>query len=273
MVPFRMRIQLQILASYFGPVKDMVEYRKEELPAELGVPIDEFTPSLFDITWEEVEKAAEEATGISGGASSSLVNYSGQLGQANDGNHQIRLQALEWAYSHVIQGGPGSKSQMNPGWTNYATAETPNYGVARHNLPTSADCSGLVTEAYKAIGHGKVMGWESNPGTASMPSSLNKNNAAYIPIGSMNWQKDLLPGDIFIRPGSPGHTAFFVRYREGGGGCVVFDAASSTLGPEVGERSITGTSKFTHVIRPTPLGALGSAAQASSYNSSVPRAV
>jgi hypothetical protein len=273
MVPFRMRIQLQILASYFGPVKDMVEYRKEELPAELGVPIDEFTPSLFDITWEEVERAAEEATGISGGASSSLVNYSGQLGQANDGNHQIRLQALEWAYSHVIQGGPGSKSQMNPGWTNYATAETPNYGVARHNLPTSADCSGLVTEAYKAIGHGKVMGWESNPGTASMPSSLNKNNAAYIPIGSMNWQKDLLPGDIFIRPGSPGHTAFFVRYREGGGGCVVFDAASSTIGPEVGERSITGTSKFTHVIRPTPLGATGSASQASSYNSSVPRAV
>jgi hypothetical protein len=269
MVPFRMRIQLQILASYFGPVRDMVEYKKEELPAEQAIPYDEFKPSVFNITWEEVEKAADEAAGLPGGVASPVVDYSGQLGQANDANHKIRLQALEWAMKNTNQGGPGAYGEMNSGWTNYATASTPNYGAARHNLPASADCSGLVTSSYVAIGHGTVMGWNGFPGTANMPGSIKGSNGAYIPLSSINWSTDLLSGDILIRPGSPGHTAFFVRYKTGGGGCVVFDAASSTISPEVGERTINGTSKFTHVIRPMPLGATGSAAQASSYGRNI----
>jgi hypothetical protein len=264
MTPIRMRIQLQILASYFGPVRDMVEYKKEELIAEEAIPIDDFKATVYDITFEEVERAADDAAGIPGGVDSGNVQYTGQLGQANDANHKIRLQALQWAYDNTHQGGPGAKNVMDPGWTNYAPSSTPNYWSARFDLPKSADCSGLVTQAYKAIGHGTTMGWNSNPGTASMPSSINKNNGIYVPLSSINWQTDLLPGDIFIRPGSPGHTAFFVRYKEGG--CIVFDAASTTSQPEVGERGVTGTSKFTHLIRPTPLGATGSAAQASGYN-------
>ena len=47
---------------------------------------------------------------------------------------------------------------------------------------------------------------------------------------------------------------------------MVFDAASSTRSPEVGERGVTGTSKFTHLIRPTPLGATSSASRVASYN-------
>jgi hypothetical protein len=248
MVPFRMRIQLQILASYFGPVKDMVEYRKEELPAELGVPINEFAPSIFDITWEEVEKAAEEATGISGGASSSLVDFSGQIGQANDANHKIRLQALQWAYNNV-----------NQGQTKYTA------GGGRTNLPISADCSGLVTSAYVKTGQGGVMGWNSYPGTSVMMSSLNSKNAYNPRLSAFKWQTDLLPGDILIRAGTPGHVVFFVRYASNGG-LVVFDAASPSSHPPVGERTNKDIGRMTHLIRPTPLGAVGSAAQASSYN-------
>ena len=99
-----MRIQLQILASYFGPVKDMVEYQKEELPAELSIPIDDFKETVYDITFEEVERAADEAAGLPGGVASPVVAYSGQLGQANDANHKIRLQALQWAYDNTRQG-------------------------------------------------------------------------------------------------------------------------------------------------------------------------
>ena len=247
MVPFRMRIQLQILASYFGPVKDMVEYKKEELPAELGVPIDDYLPSVFDITFVEVERAADDASGLPGGAASGTVDYQGQLGQANDANHKIRLAALQWAFDNVNQG--STKYSAN----------------ARTALPASADCSGLVTSAYVKTNQGSVMGWSSYPGTAMMPKSITQANGVYVPLSSINWQTDLLPGDILIRPGNPGHTAFFVKYAPGG--CTIFDAASPTSSPQVGERNASGTSSFTHLLRPTPLGALGSAATASSYNS------
>jgi hypothetical protein len=266
MVPVRMRIQLQILASYFGPVKDMVEYHQEELQSELAIPLDDIKPSVYTFTFQEIESAADANSGIAGGVSSDTLDYAGQLGQANDGNHKIRLQALQWAINNTHPGGPGAKGAMNPGWTNYDNGG----GNKRHNLPSSADCSGLVTSAYVAIGHGTTMGWSSFPGTAQMPKSIKAANGAYIPLGSINAKTDLLPGDILIRPGSPGHTVFFVRYN-GSGGAVTWGAHSSTSSPEVGEGSWsgaigTGSGQFSHIIRPTPLGSVGSAAQSTSYN-------
>ena len=270
MTPVRMTIQLQILASYFGPVRDMVEYKQEEFPAEDSIPIDEIKPSDFNITFSDVDVVATGATDLPGFGSNAPdpADVAGQLGQANDANHKIRLSALQWAMNTVIQGGPGAKGHIDPGWTNYATADLPNYGTARHNLPTSADCSGLVASAYVAIGQAKTMGWAGYPGTATMISTTKPATSIFVPLSSIDWQKNLLPGDILIRNG---HVAFFVGYSGSPPtGIKVFDAASSTATPEVGQHTYSGTSKFTHLIRPTPLGATSSAAQGGSYNSRLP---
>lgn len=257
MTPTRMRIQLTILASYFGPVKDMVEYHAEQLLDEEKIPIDDIKSSVFQITWMEIQRDSDQFSGIPGGSASDNVNYGGQVGQANDANHKIRLDALQWARNNTIQGGPGAKNHMDSGWTNYNNA-----GTNRHNLPQSADCSGLVTQSYIAIGQGKTMGWQSRPGTGWIMSNMKKETAVYVPLSQFNWQTDLLEGDILIRDG---HVGFFVRYS--GTNCVIFDAASSTSSPEVGERTVNGHSKFTHLIRPTPLGSQGSASAASNWNS------
>ena len=55
------------------------------------------------------------------------------------------------------------------------------------------------------------MGWTGFNPAHSMGSSVNGNNGIYVPLSSINWATDLLPGDILIKAGK--HTAFFVRYR------------------------------------------------------------
>ena len=256
MTPIRMRIRLTVLASYFGPVRDMVEYHAEELQSSDMIPIDDLKATIYNITWANVEESADFTHGIVGGIDNANVAYSAQLGQANDANHKIRQDALAWAMAAVHPGGPGAKNITDPGWTNYNNA-----GTNRHNLPQSADCSGLITEAYIQVGHGATMGWTNHPGTSSIMSTTKKETSVFVPLSSIKWQQDLLPGDILIRDG---HVGWFVRYS--GNGCVIFDAASSTSSPEVGERTVTGHSAFTHLLRPTPLGSMGSAAQSSSYN-------
>jgi hypothetical protein len=258
MTPVRMRIQLQILASYFGPVRDMVEYKKEELQTEDTIPIDEFHASLYNFTFLDVDADEADYLDITGGIGSGLIEYGGQLVQSNDANLQIRLAALDYAYQNVTQGGPGAG--MDSGWTNYKTGG----GSHRWDLPYSADCSGLVTECYvkTAPAHAASMGWDSHPATAQMITLAQQrpNVFMFMPIREFG-EENLLPGDILIKNG---HTAFWVRAG------FIFDASSPSANPEVGERPWTFPGTFTHVIRPTPFGSTGSAAQGDRYNSTLP---
>lgn len=89
MTPIRMRIRLTILASYFGPVKDMVEYKAEELPSEVSIPLDGIDRTVYDITWIDVEGATNAAA------------VKEQMGVADDANHKIRKKALEWALTQT----------------------------------------------------------------------------------------------------------------------------------------------------------------------------
>ena len=253
MTPVRMRIQLTILASYFGPVRDMVQYRKEELPAEQAISLEEEYVDPFNFTWINVQ---DDSTGDGDGS----TEFDEQIGEANDGNHKIRLDALKWAINHVVAGGPGDGAYYGSGTHTDYTGEYA--GAGRHALPRGADCSGLVTEAYIQVGHGGTMGWEGHPGTSTIMSTIRSEVCIYKPLGEIGLV-GLLPGDILIRDG---HVGFLVSTA--GGNITVFDASSSQVTPEVGSRLKEGWGSFTHLIRPTPLGALTSAASASDYNSS-----
>jgi hypothetical protein len=268
MTPTRMTITLQMRVVYMGPVKDQVEYRKEEFQAEAAIPIDEITSPDFGLSWNKNDSdssALLASLDANGGALDTISLISDenmrslltQYTLTKDGNAKARLQALAWAYAHVVQGGPGTG-----GWTDYLGADS---GSNRYNLPESADCSGLVTECYIRTGSGAAMNWSDHPGTAVIlqRAQANPKRQILVSLDTYNWHTDLEPGDILIRNG---HVAFFSKY-DAGGNLITFDAAGPGASPEVGERRITGKASFTHMIRPLPLGSDSAVSTTSAWNS------
>jgi len=260
MTPTRMTIQLRMRAVYMGPAKDMVEYKKEEFQAEAAIPLDSVKATSY--SWNDNDENALDVLKNSNNANIQEIGESlaQQFGQANDQNHAMRLQALQWAMDNVQQGGPGAYHALDSGWTNYTGADS---GTMRYGIPIGADCSGLVTHAYIKVGLGDRVKWSGHPGTAVMIDIALKNRGLFLysELNTFDWQHDLLPGDILIRQG---HVGFFVKYS--GTNCIIFDAASSTSKPEVGQRTVTGHGSFTHLLRPTPHGDVTAASQSSIWN-------
>jgi len=271
MTPTRMTINLQMRAVYLGPVKDMVEYKKELLQAEAAIPYGEgpvaSLTSFLDNELVNIDAIANIAQsiggflGLGGGgpdvvATGAVATAARALGTANDGNHQIRLNALQYAYAHTQQGGPGT-TDTDP-WTDYTGA---NAGSNRWNLPAGADCSGLVTECYIKTGQGAALGWNSHPSTHEMINIAQRNQAKFSMIPLASSLSQLLPGDILLRAG---HVAFYVGKQ--GSQYRIFDASGPRASPEVGERTTSLPGKFVYLLRPTPLGSTSSMAATSVWN-------
>lgn len=241
MVPTRMQIDLTIRASYLGPVRDMTEYKAEQFAAEASIPLDEVNRPDYIFNMQGVIDAVETTlrslTGFGVGDPTDAANYGDQQNLAVGGNADGRKAALDWARAHVI-----------PGSTRYNAN-----GASRYNLPTSADCSGLITEAYKQVGLATGMNWNDHPGTAVIISRLQSNGYKNAIRYSYNdiYSGKLQYGDIIIRNG---HVRFFMSYQ-GGNAIQVFDAASVSSNPQVGPRTLN--SKLTtdyFAFRPMPLG-------------------
>jgi hypothetical protein len=273
-------------------MRDAVEYKKEELAAEAQIPLNEMKSPIFPISWLENEedsrswwqklgsgllKSTVPVVGpiwglpdVAGGlwdAGEGLVNAI--QGSSGDANFNVRVSALDWAYKNVTQGGSGQLGDN--AWTDYNNNTAGNH---RFNLPESADCSGLVTEAYRRIGVAKEMGWDSHPGTASIISMARakRTTCLFENLASFNWryqpgksmgQQSMLPGDILIRDG---HIVFFVKY-ETNGNIIIFDAAGPKARPEVGERTWSGLGGETwYLLRPTPIASTSVGALSSVWN-------
>ena len=258
MVPTRMRIALTMRAVYMGPIKDMTEYKAEEFQSEGAIPIDEIL--VKDTIWNmdqlvgartEARDALERLENDTWGGgefpssgNAATRNVIDQGAAASSSNSAARAAALNWAKSHVSQG-----------VTRYSGKDT---GAARYNLPTSADCSGLVVAAYKGIGMADDVFGGGYPGTDAMLArwrSSNWKHADPIPYASIKRQGELRYGDLLIRPG---HIRFFEGWE--GNKMRVFDAASPTSSPQVGSRQIDPNNPK-HLassyigVRPRPLGA------------------
>jgi len=228
MTPVRMRIQLTMRAVYLGPVKDMTEYKAEEFQAEAAIPFSEFKDRESFLTVNElVINAAADPENQD-------AAYATQAGIANTAGANVRAQALNWAKAHVVEG-----------QTRYSGADT---GAARYNLPTSADCSGLVEAAYHAIGISDQIFGSGYPGTHAIISHWESNN--YKNVQRIN-SSDLQYGDIIIKPG---HIRFFDSFS--GNGIKCFEAASShpRSGVQVGLRDASMPSSPYFCVRPMPVG-------------------
>ena len=255
MVPTRMRIALTMRAVYMGPVKDMTEYRAEVFQAEKAVPLNEYKAPDYIWNFIQLEDArtankdntaatATTPTTATDTTGSGQANFDDQTDLAGDANMRARHAAAAMANSMVTAG------------TQYSGATS---GSARYNLPISADCSGLVTEAYIRLGLGDAMGWSGHPGTETILDNLNANgwkNATFIPNGPGMWPQ-LDYGDLLIRKktsAKQGHIKFFLGLN--GNTVHGFAANSSTSRPQVGDSfsTVGDHADYYGAIRPRPHG-------------------
>ena len=264
MVPTRMRIALTMRAVYMGPVKDMTEYQAEIFQAETSVPLNEIKPPDYIWNFNQLTDARaaassdkwyiKELTGDASSSSSSSTStdtpgsgqadFNAQTGLSNDANQTSRNAAVGMAMSIVNAG------------TLYAGL---NDGLGRHNLPTSADCSGLVTEAYVRLGLGPAMNWSDWPDTTTILSRFQSNNwknAQFLPLSDSMWNQ-LSYGDLLFRKkngSEAGHIKFFLGLN----GNTVHGFAANGHGshPQVGDTysTIAEHSAYYGAIRPMPHG-------------------
>ena len=257
MVPTRMRISLTMRVVYMGPVRAMAEYKAEEFKQEESIPFGEEKSSEYTWTYEKLQflgtyrNAIDDleagiGLGVDFGGTSSPVpgavvapaqvqDYLAQAKLSGDANKAARAGALQWAYNNVSQA------------TRYD-----NEG-GRKDLPASADCSGLIALAYQAVGAYDKMGWGTyGDWTDAMRSALNANPSTgqKISMSSAQTPGTLQPGDLMYRYDN-NHVVFFVAYA--GSGFQIFDAASATSSPQVGQRTRTDWD-YTYAVRPTPHG-------------------
>jgi hypothetical protein len=246
MTPTRMRISLTMRAVYIGPVKDMTEYRAETFAAQAAIPYGRGAAESAINTMTQVvdneQSVVQNTNGVPGNSTdpNTGTDYNTQQGIAGDANSQLRASALNWAKAHVNSS------------TIYVGADS---GSARWNLPASADCSGLVTAAFKAVGvnNTKVFG-STYAGTTSMLSHWRSNNYKYVTkfsyADAITGNK-LQYGDILIRPG---HVSFFDSYA--GDRINIFSAEGHNSDPQVGAHSYRRTTfKSTYIgIRVRPIG-------------------
>lgn len=238
MTPTRMRIQLTMRAVYLGPIREMTDYKAEEFPPEASIPFDEYQNRTSFLTVQELDinLAAAVMAAVTGaivGAVGQAV-YNAQSGLASAAGGNMRAQALNWA-----------KANIQEGVTKYN-----DNGSARHNLPASADCSGLVEQAYQAIGQqATIFGGTDYPGTKEIIRRWESNgykNVQRVPGDQLQY------GDLIIKPG---HIRFFDSYREGGGiKCVEAASSHPESGVQVGLRNAPAVSSPYFAVRPMPVG-------------------
>ena len=250
MTPTRMRIALTMRAVYMGPLKEITEYRAESFPAEASIPFGESETWTSTITIGEINQIEQ------GGPvdSDTEDDYYEQLDISNEGNGAVRAKALNWAKGIVV-----------PGETRYVDG---NSGSARWNLPASADCSGLVTASYTAIGAmQEVFGTTQHIGTETMLGNWQGNgykNVKRFSYEDITTGRKLTYGDLLIRPG---HVMFFDSYSSDGK-FNIFAAQSASSNPQVGPHNGQNLSTTAYIgISPRPVGANGNANAANSATS------
>ncbi len=254
MVPTRMLIDLTIRATYLGPLKPEVMYVAEEFKTADTIPLGEGL-AAYQYTNLEVDTDLNARANGEEGSYSSVGESASNI--ANSGAN-ARTSALQYAISHSRN---AAKNSTAAGVTKYDNGSL-RTSAMKGDIFDYVDCSSLVVQCYQKIGAGPGMGW-GNYGT--WPHSTHgimdtvDNNTFKGKVfkwgDAVNAAESgglgmLQTGDLLIRRG---HMGFFVSGNASQ--YTLFDAASKTSEPQVGQRSRSMKGeKWTHVLRPEPSG-------------------
>ena len=284
MTPTRMIISLTLRATYFGPLlsqgtpSNLTSNEDRSLDA-VSYTAAETQPTAED--WEGISLSFWEAipgseafTGLldaaEGGWLDDLVN-----GRLSTFNSEAGLyvastapngEALAWARANVNNNTFYSQDSDK-----------------RAHLPRSADCSGLVWQAFQATGQLANLGLSSSPEWTG--SFLEKwgGNSKYAttlfgvintPSGKerfkANYKDTLQPGDVMIRKATrnkDGHMGFVTGVNSDGT-IGWLDASGPRSNPQVGERtmSLDNALSYTGAFRPRAVASNSSASKITTAN-------
>jgi hypothetical protein len=154
MIPIRMQIDLTIRVTYFGPMKDMVEYKQEQATVTDTVPWNVNTESPFTITYDEIkatatafsEKMVEGYMLTKGEVDEKLAGLTangtipagaeGLLNTTAAASGDLNASIADWANKQIT---------ANP--TKYCGDNAPS-GTTRANLWAWGDCSSWIWAVF-----------------------------------------------------------------------------------------------------------------------------
>lgn len=258
MTPTRMTIRLDMIITYFGPLRDAFTFDTNQSIKKWEATIPYSQVYSEEITEEEV-KAAEDAFNKS---RKNMKDFVGALprnaswsGAANTGAGVMTVAAPASgdAAARTLAYATGPQGIIK-GVTKYTQ------GSGRANLPISADCSGALWCCYKACGvakllagsdtaacnthaieaYGKANGWK----TMRIVAQPRAQSAEAL-------KRIVLPGDVLLRTRKDAHTGFFHSWDPGG-----FKMTHQTSGGNNGTvvRSIGYLKDMDYILRPVPAG-------------------
>lgn len=273
MVPTRMEIQLSMRVTYFGPLRDMTPYVKEEAVTAASIPYSDIEDTYHidindliaakDRIIADISEKLGTSDGDSGGTGATVTGDAGpiakdvidQLTNAHAGSLEINAAILEYTKGKVAANG-----------TEYRFAQRSWF---------EADCSGLVWIAFKEMGHLGTMKWDKafsvvemwrkvkqNPGGSNgvvlfevdgHKTAIDRSKAqrAYINV--------LRKGDLLFRVDALGHPTDHIAWfdswkgKEGESDAVIYHSQSPTADPNVGPTNIQAdriASDYTGGFRP-----------------------
>ncbi len=258
MVPTRMLIDLTIRATYLGPLKPETMYVAEEFKTADTIPIGQGLDA-YQFTNLQVDTELGSESGATGAVGESAANISNSGANA-------RLSALQYAITHSRN---APKNSLAAGVTKYDNGSL-RMAPMVNDIFDYVDCSSLVVQSYQKIGAGPGMGWGNFGSWAiSTHGIMDTVDNGSFKGKVMTWkgavENNLFQqGDLLIRRG---HIGFYVSHQ--GNQYTLFDAASKTSEPQVGQRTRSmNNEKWTHVLRPEPAGWTSQVANTGGNNNS-----
>ncbi len=276
MVPVRMQIDLTMRVTYFGPMKDMTEYKADETVAAASIPWDTVVASPFTMTPDDIatySKALLENMKnnlLSSDQIQALLkdlpdSVQNALGQDTEANLSINSSIVEFGLKKLTDNHTEyDRSRRSQLW-NYADCSSFVWGAfANHDPPYSTDMGWLDWNSYnKGIQDTSAMiamceGGQSPVKEIFKATSTSASARSTIITAAM---PNLVKGDLLFRKagivpghdsgGTPvGHVAFVYSNNTDAKTLELVDAARPGL---VGKRS-TGwnliISDYTHCYRP-----------------------
>jgi hypothetical protein len=276
MVPTRMEIALTMRVTYFGPLKDMVPYVKEEATTAATIPysdiedtyhinIDDLVAAKDRIIKAITDKLglsdSDEGTGapVEGNAGPIAKDIIDDLTNAHAGSLEINAAILEYTKQKVAANG-----------TTYRFAQRSWY---------EADCSGLVWIAFSDMGHLGTMKWDQAYSTAEMwrkvkQSTGGSNGVVLFEVDGQKTAIDrkkaqrayinvLTKGDLLFRINAIGHNTDHIAWfdswkgQPGESDAVLYHSQSGDADPNIGPTNIQAdriASDYTGGFRPFTSG-------------------
>jgi hypothetical protein len=273
MVPTRMQVDLTMRVTYFGPLRDMTPYVKEEAVTAASIPYSDIEET-YHIDINDLIAARDKIASwvtdhlggdgddddppLTGDAGPIAKDVIDQLTNAHAGSLEINASILDYTKQKVEANGTTYRFAQRSWW--------------------EADCSGLVWIAFSDMGYLGTMKWEQAYSVDAMWKKVKESSGSSgVVLFEVDGQKTaidrskaqrayinvLRKGDLLFRVNAIGHKTDHIAWfdswkgKEGESDAVIYHSQSPSADPNIGPTNIQAdriASDYTGGFRPFTSG-------------------